>query len=367
MIRSRASSSSHHRQGFASGGLVLRGLPLLVSGGTLIVAMVQQTAPSTPFVLRVPRGIPAPRIPADNPLTVEGVALGKRLFSEVRLSGNNTQACISCHKTGSAFSDQGNAVSRGIDGKVGTRNAMPLFNLAYQPRFFWDGRVGTLRAQALQPIQNEIEMHETLPNVVKKLSLDATYARQFQAAFGTRVVTAGRIGLALEQYMITMLSGDTKFDRFQDRLVQLTALEQRGLQVFRTPFDPRRGQFGGDCARCHGGPHFSNFAFRNNGLDRDPVDLGRAAITGDPADIGKFKTPSLRNLQGTGPYMHDGRFGSLEEVVRHYSDGIQRSPTLDPVMQRQNGGVHLSPQDQVALVAFLKTLTDPKMVTLGGS
>lgn len=160
--------------------------------------------------------------------------------------------------------------------------------------------------------------------------------------------------------MTTLLSTDSKFERSQRGLAQLTALERRGAELFRTPFDPRRGQFGADCARCHGGPLFTNNDFRNNGLDANGTDIGLQGTTGNPGDRAKFKTPSLRNIALTGPYMHDGRFATLEQVVQHYSNGIKQSPTLDPGLARQGTGVRLSVADQQALVAFLRTLTDPK-------
>lgn len=336
-------------------------LPLALGSGAIVLAFAQSVAVPAlthPYVLNVPPSLPPPPLAPGNPLTVEGVALGQRLFNEKKLSGNNTQACSSCHIPSNAFSDSPKALSRGIAGKLGTRNAMALFNLPYQHRFFWDGRSPSLRNQALQPIQNPVEMNSTLNAVVAKLSADVSYAAQFKTAFGSPGVTPERIGLALEQFEETLLSGDSKFDRVQQHRSTFTAQEQRGADLFRTPFNPRNDQFGADCARCHGGPTFSNFAFRNNGLDATFKDLGLGGITGNPADNGKFKTPSLRNIALSGPYMHDGRFATLEQVVKHYSDGIVQSPTLDPGLAREQGGVHLSAADQAALVAFLKTLTD---------
>lgn len=338
-------------------------MPLLLGAGVMMIGLGQggSLPPGThPYPLIVPPTLPPPRLPADNPLTVEGVALGQRLFTEKRLSGNNTQSCSSCHQATYAFSNSPNRFSKGIDGKFGTRNAMPLFNLNYANRFFWDGRSPSLRNQALQPIQNPIEMHATLPAVVAKLAADTSYASQFKVAFGSPGVTSARIALALEQFELTIYSGDSKFDRAQQGLATLTAQEQRGADLFRTPFNPQRGQFGADCARCHGGPTFTNFAFRNNGLDTHFTDLGLGGFNNVPSDDGKFKTPSLRNVAITGPYMHDGRFSTLAQVVQHYSDGIVPSATLDPGLAREQGGVHLSASDQAALVTFLNTLTDSR-------
>jgi cytochrome c peroxidase len=320
---------------------------------------------TTPYNLVVPPGFPQPPIPPDNQLTNEGVALGKRLFSEKMLSGNGTQACSSCHHPADSFSDEGNALSTGSTGVKGTRNAPALFNLAYQRCYFWDGRSPSMRAQALAPIQNPIEMNQTLTGAVANLKTDPTYVAQFTKAFGSKGITANRIALALEQYETTILYGNSKYDRVQQGKASLTIQEQRGLTLFLTPYNPRKGQFGADCARCHSGALFSDFCFRNNGLDANPSDPGREDVTKLSTDFGKFKTPSLRNLTVSGPYMHDGRFTTLEEVVEHYSSGIVTSPTLDPGLAKEQGGVNLSASDQAALVAFLKTLVEPQFTGSG--
>jgi len=347
-------------------------LPWILGGAALMLGMAPRQDPAPPppppgkgpsnppFNLVPPLGIPLPPLRPDNPLTVNGVALGQRLFFENRLSGNNTQSCASCHRPNVAFNDVGKAVSVGIKGIAGTRNTPSILNSGFLPHLFWDGRAPSLRAQALVPIQNPIEMDSTLTEVISKLSADPTYQSQFQNAFGTPGITPERIGLALEQFEITQLSGNSKFDAAQAGKAVLTAQEQRGADLFRTPYNPPQGLFGADCIRCHGGPIFTDARFHNNGLDTTFKDLGLGAIDGNPADDGKFKTPSLRNIAATGPYMHDGRFTTLAEVVAHYSDGIVPSPTLDPGLARENGGVHLSAADQAALVAFLETLTDPR-------
>lgn len=338
----------------------LAGNVALLGAGAIFLVAAQRPPYGTPYNLVVPPGLPKPQIPADNPLTVEGVALGQRLFNDRQLSGNNTQACSDCHRPATAFSDRGKAFSTGSTGKLGTRNAPALFNLPYQHVFFWDGRSPSLRAQALVPIQNPVEMNSSLSLVVAKLNKDRTYVTQFNKAFGPGGVSSDRVGLALEQFETTLLAGYSKFDLFQQGKGTLTAQELQGFNVFKTPFNPRNNQFGGDCARCHGGPLFSDFTFRNNGLDALPKDPGLEGVTGLAADFGKFKTPSLRNLTISGPYMHDGRFTSLEDVVQHYSSGIIRSSTLDPGLAHEPGGVQLSPSDQAALVAFLKTLVEPQ-------
>jgi cytochrome c peroxidase len=315
---------------------------------------------ATPYRFRLARFFPQPSLPADNPLTEQGVALGRRLFHDPALSVNGTQSCASCHQVGAAFTDTGKPFSTGAEGAIGTRNAMSLANLAWANRFFWDGRAGSLREQVLQPVTNPAEMHESLPNVVQKLERTG-YAPAFAAAFGPAEITADRVARALEQFLLTLTSYGSKFDRVLGGRATFTAAEQRGYELFHTEYDPRHGQYGADCFHCHGGPLFSDFAFHNNGLDAEGAakDAGRFRVTASRADHAKFKTPSLRNVALTAPYMHDGRFATLEEAVAHYCTGVRRSATLDPNLAKHpEGGVPLSAEDQHALVAFLRTLTD---------
>lgn len=321
----------------------------------------------TPYRFVVSRFFPVPELPADNPLTEERVALGRMLFHETKLSRDNSLSCASCHDAGAAFSDS-RRVSLGVDGRAGTRQAMPLFNLAWKREFFWDGRAASLREQVLMPIQDHAEMHETLVRVVAKLAraeglAAIDYPAQFAAAFGSREITPEKLALALENFLLTLTSHDSKFDRAQrgEPGAALSELEQRGFELFFTEYDPRRGQFGADCFHCHGGANFSNHGFANNGLDLAPADAGRWLATKRAADRGLFAVPSLRNVAVTAPYMHDGRFATLEEAVAHYVTGVKPSATLDPNLAKHpDGGVPLSADDQAALVAFLKTLTDPR-------
>ena len=237
---------------------------------------------------------------------------------------------------------------------------MSLFNLAWKSVFFWDGRAASLREQVLQPIQNPIEMHESLSNVVVKLRAQATnYPALFARAFGTPDISPDRIARALEQFLLTQTSHDSKFDRVLKGQAQFTSEEQRGFELFHTEYDPRHEQFGADCFHCHGGPLLQSQTFANNGLDAELKDLGRFLVTGKNGDKGKFAVPSLRNVELTAPYMHDGRFKTLEQVIEHYGRGVKRSATLDPNLAKHpEGGVPLSAEDKKALVAFLKTLTD---------
>jgi cytochrome c peroxidase len=306
---------------------------------------------------------PIPDLPRDNPLTVERVDLGRKLFFEKRVSINDTESCADCHLPRQGFTDA-LPVARGAEGKDGSRRVMSLFNLAWKREFFWDGRAPNLRAQVLQPIQNRLEMHQSLTNLVARLrESGGAYPNDFTRAFGLPEITAEKISLALEAYLLTLTSFDAKFDRVLRGVEKFTPEEQRGFALFSTEYDPRRGQYGADCFHCHGGPLFQSQTFANNGLDDHFTDLGRAKVTGRPEDAGKFAVPSLRNVALTGPYMHDGRLKTLAAVVTHYCTGVKRSATLDPnIAKHPDGGVPLSAEDQRALVAFLETLTDVKLL-----
>ena len=314
--------------------------------------------------LDVPPGFPQPDLPADNPLTEEGIRLGRRLFFEPALSINHTQSCASCHAPQSAFSDKGRALSRGATRALGTRNAMPLFNLAWSASFAWDGRRTRLRDQALAPISDHREMALPADQLVQRLEHQRGYRQQFEAVFGEPRITTAQVGLALEQFMLSLVSVDARFDQALRRETTLSEQEKDGLRLFLSEHDPARGVRGADCFHCHGGPLFTNGRFHNNGLDQQFKDRGRALVTDRAADEGLFKTPSLRNVALTAPYMHDGRFKTLEQVVEHYSSGTLPSPTLDPNIAKHpnQAGVDLTPAEKAALVAFLKTLTDERFV-----
>jgi cytochrome c peroxidase len=301
-----------------------------------------------------------PVITANNPLTQEGIALGKKLFFEKLLSGDNSQSCASCHNPQNAFSDS-QQFSIGIDGKKGFRNAMPLFNLAwnFDELFNWDGSEFSLENQAFEPVRNPIEMHATWKNVAQKLQNHPEYPTLFKLAFGTSTIDSVLITKAIAQFERTLISGNSKFDRFLRGETSLTPEEENGFNVF---MDEAKG----DCFHCHGSnnnPLWTDNLFHNNGLDVNFTDLGLGAKTGDPKDNGKFKSPSIRNLAFTAPYMHDGRFATLEEVINHYSEGLRFSSTIDPLMKKvSQGGVQLSTKDKADLKAFLLALSDVEFI-----
>ena len=318
----------------------------------------------TPQPLEIPQifsdNIIAPVIPTNNPQTVEGVALGKRLFFDKILSADGTKACASCHSPQSAFTDNA-PTSIGIDGIAGNRNSMPLFNLAwnYGERFTWDGKELSLERQAEEPVQNPIELHSNWEDVVDRLQNHPEYPELFRLAFNTSTITKDLTTKAIAQFERTLISANSKFDRYSLGQTTLTEQELNGLDIFLR-------EDKGDCFHCHGNPNnplWTDNDFHNNGLDSNFTDLGLGAVTGDSNDNGKFRTPSLRNLLYTAPYMHDGRFATLDDVINHYSEGLQDSPTIDPLMKQiDQGGVQLTSQEKADLKAFLLTLSDPSFI-----
>lgn len=332
---------------------------------------------TTPYDLVIPPFFPPMEIPDEddpntvnderNPLTVEGVELGRFLFWEKQLSGDNSMSCGGCHFPSAAFSDP-NQFSTGITGEQGTRQAMALFNLGWARDYFWDGRAKTLEEQIAEPVPNPIEMNESWENAVAKISNDPLYPPMFEAAFGTAEVTQWRIQKAMASFLRTMISGNSKFDKSRIGQATLTEEEQRGFELFilegGDPESVQGGQNGADCFHCHGfgDSQFTDYLPHNNGLDSIFIDLGVGGVTLNPLDYGKFKTPSLRNVEFTAPYMHDGRFSTLEEVVEHYNSGGLPSSTVDPFMKYTTGGLTLPQSDKEALVAFLKTLSDTEFI-----
>ncbi|MFN0214236.1 MAG: cytochrome-c peroxidase [Saprospiraceae bacterium] len=309
----------------------------------------------TPFVFQSPDNFPPFFDPADNPTTLEGIALGRKLFYDPILSGDNTQACADCHRQENAFTDP-RQFSVGIDGLAGHRNSMSLVNIAWQHRLFWDGRVHGLEAQALKPIQDIIEMHESLDNAVAELQAKPEYTEMFWRAFGTERVDSSLIAKALSQFERTLISINSRYDRWKLGLDTLSESEYLGMLTFN------ENTIGG-CAQCHSfGAMFSDFQFKNNGLDSIPIDLGRFAVSGTPSEKGAFKIPSMRNIEYTAPYMHDGRFATLEEVLEFYNTGFHLGPFTDPAMYNLVKG-RMSADDMKNIIAFLKTLSEPEFLT----
>jgi cytochrome c peroxidase len=322
----------------------------------------------TPYVLEVPSHFPVMQIPENNPMTVEGVALGRKLFYEKQLSGDNTISCAACHSPENAFSDQ-NQFSQGIDGISGARNSMALINVGWNQFFFWDGRAKTLEEQILLPVENPIEMHDNWADVMSTLKNDLTYKNLFFEAFQTTDIDSTHAAKAIAQFIRTMISGSSKYDVMYktENNLPLTTVEQTVYSTV-TPeeiagYDLFKSLNGADCFHCHNGPLMQVQKFSNNGLDGTFTDNGRGAITGNPNDMGKFKVPTLRNVEYSGPYMHDGRFGTLDEVIEQYSSGVQMSSTIDPLIEYANqGGVQLDAFEKDLIKKFLLTLTDEAFI-----
>ena len=302
--------------------------------------------------------------PNNNPITDDGATLGRVLFYDKQLSVNNTVSCASCHDQAKGFSDDV-TLSVGFNGGLTGRNSMGLANAKYYDngRFFWDERASTLEEQVLMPIQDAVEMGLTLQELETKLQDDDYYSVLFRRAFGDENVTRQRISLALAQFIRSMVSYESKYDAGlsqtnnpQANFPNFTASENLGKNLF---FSNRTR-----CSDCHDTNSFVGDQARNNGLDAVLTDLGVAGATGNNNDRGEFKVPSLRNIQLTAPYMHDGRFSTLEEVVEHYNSGVQNSADLDNRLRQGNGvrRLNLSNQEKQALVDFMLALTDNNFI-----
>lgn len=309
--------------------------------------------------------------PANNPITDNGATLGRVLFYDKNLSLNNTISCASCHKQANAFSDPV-AKSAGFNGGLTGRNSMTLINAKYYPNgsFFWDQRAATLEDQTLTPIQDLVEMGMTLPQLEVKLRNLAYYPPLFSKAFGDNTITSNRIALAISQFIRSIVSFQSKYDAGRSTyppvpapqpnatFPNFTAQENRGKEIFLSPQNA--------CAACHGSETFTAPQEKNNGLDMATVDRGFGAVVNNTALDATFKVTTLRNVELTAPYMHDGRFATLEQVVEHYNSGVRNHPNLSPQLRLPNGQprqLNLTIQDKAALVAFLKTLTDTNLTT----
>jgi cytochrome c peroxidase len=311
-------------------------------------------------VIRIepPLGLPPVPIPRSNPETAESIALGRKLFYDKRLSRDNTVACASCHNPVIDFTD-GRKHSLGVGGRTGTRNAPTVVNAAYMPAQFWDGRAASLEAQAAGPIANPLEMDQGHDIWVSNLDADPAYKAAFRKAFGPGPATLGRVEKAIASFERTLLSGNSPFDRYQfggdPKALSRGAI--RGLKVF---LDPQRG----NCAACHTinakYALFTDGKFHDTGAGVDGegelTDLGRFLQSRNESDKGAFKTPTLRNVAKSAPYMHDGSLKTLKDVVDFYAGGGNSNPNLDKEMK----SIKLSGPERADLVEFLQSLTgDP--------
>lgn len=319
---------------------------------------------TTPYILQIPSHFPDMPIPANNPMTVEGVALGRKLFYEKKLSLDFSIACASCHAPNKGFSDD-QPLSTGVNGALGRRQSMALVNLGWQQFFFWDGRAKTLEEQVLHPVPDPVEMHLQWKDAQYRLENDLEYKRLFLKAFGTQRIEPEYVAKAIAQFLRTLISGNSKYDvmyKYANNM-PLSSSEQLIYQSVSVEewagYDLFQSLNGADCFHCHNGPLMQVQRYSNNGLDDQFSDLGRGEVTGNASDNGKFKIPTLRNIAYTAPYMHDGRFNTLDEVINHYSHHIKVTPTIDPLIEFAfQGGVQLSGQEKQLVKSFLLTLTD---------
>jgi cytochrome c peroxidase len=289
-----------------------------------------------------------------NQVTKAKFELGRKLFYEPRFSRDNTISCGSCHIQTSAFTQHGHDVSHGIDDRLGSRNSQSLVNLAWRKNFFWDGGVFDLDLQPIVPITNPVEMDETVPNVINKLKSIPQYPRLFTNAFGTEEINTERLMKALSQFMVMLVSSNSKYDKVMRKEGEsFNASEQRGYTLFKQK-----------CASCHTEPLFTDDSFRNNGLNTgNNTDEGRYLITLNEKDKHTFKVPSLRNLTYTAPYMHDGRFLTPDAVLEHYAAHVQRTPNLDPLLARNaSPGIALTLSERANIIDFLRTLDDTQFI-----
>jgi len=303
----------------------------------------------TPLQLFIPNGWPQPlkNIYANNPLTEQGFQLGKKLFYDGRLSQDGNFPCASCHQQFAAFASYDHDFSHGFNNSFTTRNAPGLFNLAWMPLLHWDGGINHIEVQPLGPLTAKNEMAASLDTVIKRLRADTSYSRMFRWAFGTTLINSQRMLKALAQFTGSIVSYNSKYDKVKRGEASFTLNEQNGYTFFKAKCEP-----------CHQEPLFTDFSFRNNGMAVNTFlnDYGRMRITGDKNDSLKFKVPSLRNLTLTFPYMHDGRFYSIAQVIDHYRNGIITSqPTLDSTLKNR---IAMSNAEKNNLLYFLFTLTD---------
>lgn len=306
---------------------------------------------NTPTYLEVPKNWPKPVYDfKNNPLTKEGFELGRQLFYDPILSKDNTISCASCHLQATGFTHVDHDLSHGIEGKIGNRNSLTLQNLAWSKNFMWDGGINHLDIQALAPITSGVEMNETLENVVYKLQQSNKYQVLFKKAFGSKKITGQLTLKAISQFVVSLTTSNSKYDKVIRNEAQFTEMEQKGYDIFKR-----------NCASCHKEPLFTSDSFENNGLAVDATlnDFGRMKITQNKTDSLKFKVPTLRNIEFTFPYMHDGRFKTLNEVLKHYNSGIKQSKTLSKELQKP---MNLTDNQRTELIAFLKTLTDKEFL-----
>jgi len=341
---------------------------ILLCSGILIVGVslrVIKGPATTPYIFEPIKYFPKMPVAENNPVTLEGIELGRMLFYDPILSKDSSISCSTCHQQANAFSDRGHAFSEGLNGDLTSRNTLPLFNLAWFDSFFWDGRASSIENQVIHPIHDSKEMNMDWETVVLRLNRSQFYPAYFYAAFGELPIDGDLISKAIGQFERTLISTNSKFDRVLKGEVFLSKDEYAGYGLVN---DQTRG----NCLHCHttdGNGLGTTGKFSNNGLDNattifDFKDVGKGEMTKIESDYGRFRIPSLRNLAFTSPYMHDGRFETLSEVIDFYSEGIQLSPTIDTkIAFSDHGGSHLTTLEKSQIMSFLLTLNDSVFIS----
>lgn len=365
--------TTHHTRNFFSTACLVASLFVMVALSAMFTSCNPANDPEpepytpTPYQIEIPYGFPTRlNVPADNPMTVEGVALGRKLFYDGRLNGrthpDSLMSCATCHRQEHSFEI---GASRphpfGVTGKPTHHVMLPMINLVWNMGTFgWNGSVPSIEADVLAVISDPTEFDSSPERVVQTLKNIEGYPEMFRKAFGTSQITADQVAKAIAQFVRTLISDNSRFDQYMRGEVQLTPEELRGFVLFTT-------EEGADCFHCHGGfgnPLFTTNLFYNNGKDSvftDPYD--RFSVTADPMDRGAYKATTLRNIRLTGPYMHDGRFETLEEVINFYSHHLVNTQVIDPLMHHvANDGVQLTPPEKADLIAFIKTLHDEDFI-----
>jgi len=328
-------------------------LPIVI--GILILIAFDLYKHDRKVDITLPDNFPKPVYDLEsNPITEKGFLLGKKLFYDGNLSSNGIVSCGFCHQQPSAFTQHGHDVSHGVEDRLGKRNTPSISNVIWMRTFFWDGGVNHLDFVPLNALENPVEMDESLENVLRKLNQSDEYRNSFREVFQVEEIKSAEFLKALSQFMASLVSSNSRYDKYvRNEGEQLSTQELEGLTLFKQK-----------CSSCHATDLFTDGSYRNNGVTDDfRFDKGREEITLDPADRGKFKVPSLRNIEYTDPYMHDGRFSTLEEVLDHYT-GVKDAETLDPILKNNTpAGITLSDTEKANIIAFLKTLTDKEFLT----
>lgn len=335
---------------FMSNRKWIRLLAVIAVGGLIVSCKKAQVEPYKKWGFSKPDYFPEPIYNFENnKQTFQTFTLGRELFYDPFLSSDGTVSCASCHANSHAFAGHNTALSPGVNNLLGTRNSPSIANMAWSPSFMWDGGINHIEVMPIAPLTNPVEMNETLASIVSKLQQSDKYKKLFKTAYGTEEVTDQKVLKALTQYMMMIVSNNSKYDQVKRGEATFTAAEQQGYELFQQK-----------CSQCHTEPLFTDYSFRNNGLDQSFSDEGRFLITQNENDKGKFKVPSLRNVALTYPYMHDGRYYTLNDVLNHYANGIQHSSTLDPLLEN---GIPLPGNEKTLLITFLNTLSDYHLMT----